>query len=82
MNIPLNSTHNNKIKGNIMKKIGWIGLGKMGHPMAMNLAKKGYSLAVFNRTKSKMAELIEAGATGTDSIAEAVSYTHLRAHET
>jgi 3-hydroxyisobutyrate dehydrogenase-like beta-hydroxyacid dehydrogenase len=70
MNIPLNSTHNNKIKGNIMKKIGWIGLGKMGHPMAMNLAKKGYSLAVFNRTKSKMAGLIEAGATGADSIAE------------
>ena len=53
-----------------MKKIGWIGLGKMGHPMAMNLAEKGYELAVFNRTKSKTAELVKAGATAPDTIAE------------
>ncbi|MBT3915160.1 MAG: NAD(P)-dependent oxidoreductase [Rhodospirillaceae bacterium] len=53
-----------------MKKIGWIGLGKMGHPMAMNLAEKGYELAVYNRTKSKTAELVAAGATDPDSIGE------------
>ena len=29
-----------------MKKIGFIGLGIMGNPMAKNLIKKGYSLTV------------------------------------
>jgi len=28
------------------KKIGWIGLGAMGTPMAMNLLKAGYSMTV------------------------------------
>ncbi len=53
-----------------MKKIGWIGLGKMGHPMALNLTEKGYTLAVFNRTTSKTAELAAAGATTPGTIAE------------
>lgn len=30
--------------------IGWIGLGHMGAPMAANLARAGFSVAVFNRT--------------------------------
>lgn len=43
-------------------KIGFIGLGIMGKPMAKNLIKAGYSLTVWNRTSSKMGELIELGA--------------------
>lgn len=35
------------------KKIGWIGLGNMGYPMAKNLEKVGFPLSVFNRTASK-----------------------------
>ncbi len=34
-------------------KIGFIGLGLMGKPMATNLIKAGYSLTVWNRTFQK-----------------------------
>ena len=39
------------------KKIGFIGLGNMGIPMAKNLIEAGYHLQVYNRTKSKAEEL-------------------------
>jgi 3-hydroxyisobutyrate dehydrogenase len=35
------------------EKIGFIGLGNMGHPMAKNLEKAGFPLYVFNRTLEK-----------------------------
>jgi 3-hydroxyisobutyrate dehydrogenase len=35
------------------EKIGFIGLGSMGHPMAKNLEKAGFSLSVYNRTIEK-----------------------------
>jgi 3-hydroxyisobutyrate dehydrogenase-like beta-hydroxyacid dehydrogenase len=34
--------------------IGFLGLGRMGQPMAENLLKAGYRLKVYNRTASKM----------------------------
>ena len=43
-------------------KIGFIGLGIMGRPMATNLMKAGYSLVVYNRTCEKTKKLVEAGA--------------------
>ncbi|WML44313.1 NAD(P)-dependent oxidoreductase [Neobacillus sp. PS3-40] len=43
-------------------KIGFIGLGTMGLPMATNLLKNGYELIIYNRTKEKMNVLEEAGA--------------------
>ncbi|WP_160723583.1 NAD(P)-dependent oxidoreductase [Bacillus sp. USDA818B3_A] len=43
-------------------KIGFIGLGTMGLPMAKNLLKNGYELTVFNRTKEKMNDLKREGA--------------------
>ena len=43
-------------------QIGFIGLGIMGKPMALNLMKAGFSLVVYNRTASKCAPLAEAGA--------------------
>ena len=39
------------------EKIGFIGTGIMGRPMARNLLKAGYSLVVYTRTKSKADEL-------------------------
>lgn len=48
-------------------KLGWIGLGNMGNPMAKNLLKAGFQLMVYNRTKSKENELVDAGASSTDS---------------
>jgi 3-hydroxyisobutyrate dehydrogenase-like beta-hydroxyacid dehydrogenase len=43
-------------------KIGFIGLGLMGRPMAMNLLKAGFPLSVWNRTASRADELVAAGA--------------------
>ena len=42
--------------------IGFIGLGIMGQPMALNLLKAGHKLAVYNRTGSKAEPLKQAGA--------------------
>ena len=54
-------------------KVGWIGLGKMGSPMSQNLLKAGYEVAVYNRTKSKAREVVDAGAVLVDSISELAS---------
>lgn len=43
-------------------KIGWIGLGKMGAPMAASLLKAGYALTVYNRSPGKAKPLVDAGA--------------------
>lgn len=43
-------------------RVGFIGLGIMGRPMALNLLKAGLPLTVYNRTASKCAPLEEAGA--------------------
>ena len=55
------------------EKIGWIGLGKMGVPMAQNLIKKGYSVAAYNRTREKGKVLSDMGATIVDSPKAAAS---------
>ena len=44
------------------EKIGFIGLGVMGTPMAVRLLNAGYSLFIFNRTKQKAESLISQGA--------------------
>lgn len=43
-------------------KAGWIGLGRMGFPMAERLIKAGFDVSVWNRTKSKAEPLTEKGA--------------------
>ena len=43
-------------------KIGMIGLGIMGKPMARNLLKAGYDLAVNNRSRAAVEELVACGA--------------------
>ena len=45
-----------------MNKIGFIGLGVMGEPMAANLLRKGYEVTVYNRTPGKADKLIGLGA--------------------
>jgi len=44
------------------KKIGWIGMGRMGHPMAERLLKAGYDVSIWNRTRAKAEPLGKAGA--------------------
>lgn len=43
-------------------KVGFIGLGIMGKPMAKNLIKAGYSLVVFDLNKDAVQEVVQAGA--------------------
>ncbi len=50
-----------------MKKVGFIGLGLMGSPMAANVARAGYPLTVYNRTPSKAEALVALGAKVADS---------------
>ncbi len=52
------------------RRIGFIGLGIMGRPMAENLLEAGFSLTVHNRTRSKERLLADAGATVAASAAE------------
>ena len=51
--------------------IGFVGLGIMGQPMALNLIKAGHKLAVYNRTPAKTATLATAGARVASSPADA-----------
>jgi 3-hydroxyisobutyrate dehydrogenase len=44
------------------KKIGWIGMGRMGYPMAERLLKAGYDVSIWNRTRAKAEPLGKAGA--------------------
>ncbi|MGH9782997.1 MAG: NAD(P)-dependent oxidoreductase [Terriglobia bacterium] len=52
------------------QKLGFIGLGIMGYPMAKNLLKAGYSVTAYNRTRRKAEELAGNGASVADSPAE------------
>ena len=56
----------------MIKKIGFLGIGLMGLPMAKNILKAGYSLKAYNRSQNKAAALKEFGAEITISIDEAV----------
>ena len=51
-------------------KVGFIGLGHMGLPMAANLLAGGYDVVVYNRTASKADELVASGAEWAASPAE------------
>ena len=51
-------------------KVGFIGLGIMGRPMALNLLKGGFDLTVWARRAESMAPLLEAGAKGAGGPAE------------
>jgi len=44
-----------------MEKIGFIGLGIMGKPIALNLLKAGFSVIAYNRTKEKVKAIVYAG---------------------
>jgi 2-hydroxy-3-oxopropionate reductase len=46
------------------EKVGFIGLGIMGKPMAKNLMEAGYELVLYNRTLEKAQELAEDGEAG------------------
>jgi len=46
----------------MQERVGFVGLGMMGLPMARRLLQEGYRLSVFNRTKEKAAAILSEGA--------------------
>ncbi|MEE9570881.1 MAG: NAD(P)-dependent oxidoreductase, partial [Gammaproteobacteria bacterium] len=47
--------------------VGWIGVGRMGYPMAKRLLDAGCDVSIYNRTRSKAEPLAEAGGKIVDS---------------
>lgn len=58
-----------KNENGILGRIGLIGLGVMGEPMAVNLLQAGYALTVFNRSAQAAARLEHVGARVVTTIA-------------
>src|ERR1700736_3316737 len=52
------------------QKIGWIGMGRMGFPMAERLLKAGYDLSIWNRTRSKAEPLAAQGGKVVDRLSD------------
>jgi 2-hydroxy-3-oxopropionate reductase len=48
-------------------KLGFIGLGVMGRPMALNLMKRGHEMGVYGRREASVAPLLAAGASRYDT---------------
>jgi len=55
-------------------KVGFIGLGRMGHVMAERLLEAGHEVGVYNRTAEKLKPLAERGAKPTSSIEAAANF--------
>ena len=53
-------------------RVGFVGLGIMGGPMAANLVRAGFDVVGHNRSPAKIALLVESGGQGAASAAEAV----------
>src|SRR5436190_14414516 len=43
------------------QRIGWIGMGRMGYPMAERLLKAGHDMSIWNRTRAKAGRLAKSG---------------------
>jgi len=51
-------------------KIGWIGMGRMGSPMAERLLKAGHDVSIWNRTRAKAEPLAAKGGKVVDKLAD------------
>jgi 3-hydroxyisobutyrate dehydrogenase len=51
-------------------KIGWIGMGRMGFPMAERLIKAGHQVAIWNRTRAKAEPLAAKGGKVVETLPE------------
>jgi 3-hydroxyisobutyrate dehydrogenase-like beta-hydroxyacid dehydrogenase len=52
-------------------KVGFIGLGQMGHGMASNLLSAGHDVTVYNRSPGKARDLVARGAHEAPGVADA-----------
>jgi 3-hydroxyisobutyrate dehydrogenase len=55
---------------NNTQKIGWIGMGRMGLPMAERLLEAGHDVAIWNRTRAKAEPLAQKGGRIVDTLAD------------
>jgi 3-hydroxyisobutyrate dehydrogenase len=55
---------------NKTQRIGWIGMGRMGYPMAERLLKAGHDVSIWNRTKSKAEPLVKSGGKVVDRLSD------------
>src|SRR3977135_3599423 len=55
------------------QKIGWIGMGRMGYPMAERLLKAGHDVSIWNRTRAKAEPLAKVGGKVVDKLADLAS---------
>ena len=53
--------------------VGFIGLGNMGNPMALNVLKQGYALTVFDMNPNAIKNVVAAGAKGASSAADVLA---------
>lgn len=60
-------------RGSIMARIGFVGVGNMGGPMAHNLLKAGHSVKVFDLSADAVASCVKEGAEAAESAAAAAS---------
>src|SRR5271170_7938621 len=51
-------------------KLGFVGVGYMGRPIAQRLLESGFKLTAYDRDRSKAEELIRYGGTVAESVAE------------
>jgi 3-hydroxyisobutyrate dehydrogenase len=52
------------------QKLGWIGMGRMGYPMAERLLKAGHDVSIWNRTRAKAEPLAAKGGKVVDKVAD------------
>ncbi len=58
-------------------KVGFVGLGIMGRPQALNVMKAGHAMAVWARRRESMQPLADAGATACASPAETAALAEI-----
>jgi 2-hydroxy-3-oxopropionate reductase len=61
----------------VKKKLGFIGLGIMGKPMAKNLLKAGFNLVVFSRSNGPVEELVKEKALSANSPGEVAEHSEI-----
>ena len=60
-----------------LAEIGLIGLGTMGASLSLNIAEKGFPIAVFNRTSSTTTDFVEGAGSLADKLTPCMSLEEL-----
>jgi 3-hydroxyisobutyrate dehydrogenase-like beta-hydroxyacid dehydrogenase len=71
------SDHGSGVPAKGRNRVGFIGLGHMGSPMAVRLIDEGYDVTVWSRTAAHADPLVARGATRADSPGDAIASGHL-----